>query len=75
MDISDIVFAAGADYQLVGTIDDDTPNTVKRELREENYTEIGIVTENNHANSVSLVFPDEQRVLNIPGWNYYSKGE
>jgi thiamine-monophosphate kinase len=72
MDIYDIVFAAGADFQLVGTIDCNAPDTVKKELVEENYTEIGIVTENNNGNSIYLVLPDEQRELNIPGWNYYS---
>jgi thiamine monophosphate kinase len=74
VDIYDIVFAAGADFQLVGTIDDNVPDTVRAELRKENYTEIGIVSENKHGNNVCLLLPNEQRVLNIPGWNYYSEG-
>jgi thiamine-monophosphate kinase len=73
MDIYDIIFAAGADFQLVGTIDENAPDTMKEKLKEENYTEIGIVTENTHGNNILLELAEEQRLLNIPGWNYYSK--
>lgn len=73
MNIYDIIFAAGADFQLVGTINNNVPNTMKEELKKENYAEIGIVIENTHGNRIILASTDEQRVLDIPGWNYYSE--
>jgi len=75
MDIYDLIFAAGADFQLIGTIDSDTSITMKNNLKNENYTEIGIVTDNNQSHNVYLAISGEQRKLNVPGWNYYTKTE
>jgi thiamine-monophosphate kinase len=75
LNIFDVVLAAGADFQLVGTMDNSVKDGDKHHIYQEGYNEIGIVRENTDSPNVYLNEKGQIKKLNIPGWNYYTGRE
>jgi thiamine-monophosphate kinase len=71
-DICDIIFAAGADFQLLGTISEKTPKSLRESFKQSKYSEIGKVVDNVD-NGVFLNVAENKKKLDIEGWNYYSR--
>jgi thiamine-monophosphate kinase len=71
IDVVDIIFSAGADFQLLGTVDE---NLYRKKINRKLGTKLNIIGKTEKGRGLFLTDKNKRQVeLYAQGWNYYNK--